>query len=322
MSDTPAMTAFDYTLDERQRRMLEAMGIQLWLPQDSASAQAAAVITNEVERKISSSLLQEKDQSVATGPRATSATKNVVSIASAPLPTQAMELGSALTLTPRPEGIAQMDWPSLQSAVASCQACLLCASRQNTVFGAGPVSTDTSQAPQVDWLIVGDPPNENEDVQSEPFVDQAGQLLDNMLAAIKMATNEDGKPVGLSRHKGAYITPVIKCRPPANRNPSPEELAMCAPYLTRQIELLRPKIILAMGKFAMASLAGSNEPLGKLRGRVHTFTYASTSVPVIVTYQPSYLLRQPQDKAKAWADLLLAIETYAQAQDLPREAKT
>ncbi|NJS35382.1 MAG: uracil-DNA glycosylase [Brachymonas sp.] len=206
-----------------------------------------------------------------------------------------------------------MDWPSLQSAVQSCQACALCESRKNTVFGVGQAPAQETEAPQVDWLIVGEAPGENEDLQGEPFVGQAGKLLDNMLAAMKIG--EAG--AGLSRSKGVYIANVLKCRPPTNRNPSPDEVAMCEPYLARQIELLRPKIILAMGKFAISSLTGSNDPVGKLRGRIHNLQHASYQAPVIVTYHPAYLLRNLPDKAKAWADLILAMQTYQEVMARP-----
>lgn len=204
-----------------------------------------------------------------------------------------------------------MDWLQLQSAVQGCQACRLCASRKNTVFGVGQPSTEPSLAPRADWLIVGEAPGENEDIQGEPFVGQAGKLLDNMLRAMVI----DGQP--LARHSNVFIANVLKCRPPANRNPSPEEVAMCQPYLLRQIALLQPKIILAMGRFAVQSLLGSTEPLGKLRGRVHTMPLDAARTPVIVTYHPAYLLRNLPDKAKAWADLLLAMETLQPAEATP-----
>jgi uracil-DNA glycosylase len=151
------------------------------------------------------------------------------------------------------------------------------------VFGVG----DT----QADWLIVGEAPGENEDLQGEPFVGQAGKLLDNMLGAL-----------GIARGRGVYIANVLKCRPPGNRNPLPEEIAQCEPFLRRQVELLRPKIILAMGRFAVHTLLQSTEPVGKLRGRVHRYN----DVPLVVTYHPAYLLRNLPDKSKAWADLCLA----------------
>lgn len=199
-----------------------------------------------------------------------------------------------------------MDWSTLQAAVASCRACALCESRKNTVFGVGPTVADGA-APQVDWLIVGEAPGENEDIAGEPFVGQAGKLLDNMLLAIGLQRgNNDEARTGLA--KNVYITNVLKCRPPANRNPDPAELAQCEPYLKRQVELLQPKIILALGKFAAQSLLQDSVPdlhkipLGKLRGQVYSYL----GVPVVVSYHPAYLLRSLGDKAKAWDDLCLA----------------
>lgn len=182
-----------------------------------------------------------------------------------------------------------MDWAALEQAVAGCRACALCGSRKNTVFGVG--------SQRADWLVVGEAPGENEDLAGEPFVGQAGKLLDSMLKAIGLSRQGDGA-------QGAYIANVLKCRPPANRNPLPEEVAQCEPYLRRQVELLQPKIILALGRFAVQSLLQSNEPIGKLRGRVHEYH----GVPVIVSYHPAYLLRSLPEKAKAWADLCMAMD--------------
>ena len=185
----------------------------------------------------------------------------------------------------RTTGIDTMDWEQLAQAVAACRACKLCEGRRNTVFGVGDQ--------QADWLVVGEAPGEQEDAQGEPFVGAAGKLLDNMLKAL-----------GLNRHRGVYIANVLKCRPPGNRNPQPDEVAQCEPFLRRQVELLQPKIILAMGRFAVQSLLQSTEPIGRLRGRVHHYN----GVPVVVTYHPAYLLRSLPEKAKAWADLCLARE--------------
>ncbi len=312
MSEHMQDTSFEYSLDERQRTMLDAIGIKLWLPdvtQEPAPSVVASPIAAPthtapaqppVERPVS-----DQQRSAANSRSTLADPKNTVFADQIVQPPSAQ-----IALAPRPAGIEQMDWSALQNAVSGCQACTLCQSRKNTVFGVGQVPDDAAGAPQVDWLIVGEAPGENEDLQGEPFVGQAGKLLDNMLAAMKVGVSEDGKPCGLSRTKGVYIANVLKCRPPTNRNPSPEEVAMCQPYLARQIELLRPKIILAMGKFAISSLTGSNEPVGKLRGRVHTLQLASYQAPVIVTYHPAYLLRNLPDKAKAWADLLLAMQTY------------
>lgn len=198
-----------------------------------------------------------------------------------------------------------MAWPALQAAVAGCRACALCSSRKSTVFGVGPAASD--KAPSVDWLIVGEAPGEMEDIAGEPFVGQAGKLLDNMLLAMRLQRgNDDAARPGIA--KNIFITNVLKCRPPANRNPDPAEVAQCAPYLKRQVELLQPKIILALGKFAAQSLLQDSLPevqkipLGKLRGQVHSYL----GVPVVVSYHPAYLLRSLGDKAKAWDDLCLA----------------
>ena len=195
-----------------------------------------------------------------------------------------------VALSPRAAGIEAMQWDELGQAVAACRACNLCGTRRNTVFGVGDV--------QADWLIVGEAPGEQEDLQGEPFVGQAGKLLDNMLRAL-----------GLSRHQKVYIANVLKCRPPGNRNPEPDEVAQCEPFLRRQVQLLQPKIIVAMGRFAVQSLLGTGDAIGKLRGQRHQYA----GVPVVVTYHPAYLLRNLPDKAKAWADLCLAREIAAQA---------
>ncbi|HWH73945.1 MAG TPA: uracil-DNA glycosylase [Methylibium sp.] len=190
-----------------------------------------------------------------------------------------------------------MDWPALRAAVAGCTACGLCRSRRNTVFGVGHE--------RAHWMIVGEAPGEHEDRQGEPFVGMAGQLLDNMLRA-----------VGLSRTPGpdhdparqVFIANVLKCRPPVNRNPLPEEVAQCAPYLRRQVELVQPKLILAMGRFAVQALLETDAAIGRLRGQRHQYQ----GVPVVVTYHPAYLLRNPADKARAWDDLCLAREVAGQ----------
>lgn len=176
-----------------------------------------------------------------------------------------------------------MGWPELASAVAGCSACGLCDSRKNTVFGVG-----NQAAP---WMVVGEAPGAEEDARGEPFVGQAGQLLDAMLAAL-----------ALTRERDVYITNVLKCRPPGNRNPAPEEVAQCSGYLTRQVALVNPRLLLLMGRFAAQTLLGTDASIASLRGRVHKVG----STPAIVTYHPAYLLRTPLDKARAWEDLLFA----------------
>jgi len=190
-----------------------------------------------------------------------------------------------------PGDVAALDWPALRQAVAGCRACGLCESRRQTVFGVGH--------PQAHWMVVGEAPGEQEDEQGEPFVGAAGQLLDRMLAALSLSRAADGAPA-----QRVYIANTLKCRPPRNRNPAPEELARCEPFLVRQIELVAPRLILAMGRFAVQTLLRTDEPIGKLRGRVHRVQ----GVPLVVSYHPAYLLRTPSDKARAWDDLCLAAE--------------
>ncbi len=186
--------------------------------------------------------------------------------------------------------IARMEWPKLKSAVANCQACGLCAGRTNTVFGTGDEKAK--------WMIIGEAPGQEEDRAGEPFVGQAGKLLDSMLAALD-----------LQRSVNVYIANVLKCRPPGNRDPQPAEVAACAPHLERQIALLRPQLIILMGRFAAQTILQSDTSIASMRGRV--FTYQNT--PVIVTYHPAYLLRSLTEKAKSWEDLLLARRTFSQA---------
>ncbi len=186
----------------------------------------------------------------------------------------------------RSAAVLSMDWPALKSAVSTCQACNLCKTRTNTVFGVGDE--------QAEWMIVGEAPGAEEDARGEPFVGQAGRLLDNMLAALD-----------LSRTKNVYIANVLKCRPPGNRNPEPTEVARCGPHLVRQIGLVRPKLIIAMGRFAAQTLLASDASISSMRGRCHAYH----GIPLIVTYHPAYLLRSLQDKAKAWEDLVFARRT-------------
>ena len=181
-----------------------------------------------------------------------------------------------------------MDWPQLKAKVKGCTDCGLRAGCTQTVFGVGDQSAH--------WMLVGEAPGAEEDRLGEPFVGQAGKLLDNMLAAL-----------GLARGRNVYIANVLKCRPPGNRNPEPEEVAQCSPHLARQIALIKPKLIVAMGRFAAQTLLGTDATIGSLRGTVHRYQ----GVPLVVTYHPAYLLRNLPDKAKAWQDLLFAKRTLA-----------
>jgi uracil-DNA glycosylase len=199
--------------------------------------------------------------------------------------------------TPALDGLG---WDDLRKTVEGCQACGLCGSRTQTVFGVGSIRSQ--------WMVVGEAPGEQEDLQGEPFVGAAGRLLDQMLHALRLTRAEPADGTVIEPARQVYIANTLKCRPPGNRNPQPEELQQCEPYLQRQLALLQPRIILAMGRFAVQSLLRSSEPIGKLRGRVHRYQ----GVPLVVTYHPAYLLRNPLDKAKAWADLCLAADTLDQ----------
>ena len=186
----------------------------------------------------------------------------------------------------RRAAIMQMDWMQLKQAVFQCVACPLHTKRNKTVFGVGDENAD--------WMFVGEWPGADEDAQGEPFVGQAGKLLDNMLAAIK-----------LKRGENVYIANIVKCRPPGNRNPERDEALKCEPYLQRQIELIKPKLIIALGRVAALNLLAREASIASLRGRV--LGYKGT--PLIVTYHPAYLLRNLPDKAKAWEDLCFAVKT-------------
>ncbi len=205
-----------------------------------------------------------------------------------------------------------MDWPTLQQAVGGCRACALCEARRHTVFGVG------QPQPPVDWLVVGEAPGEREDALGEPFVGPAGQLLDAMLQAIGLTRrNEAAQDPSRADRQTVFLSNVLKCRPPGNRNPHVDEIAQCLPHLERQIALLQPRLILALGRFAAQALLAPTLPeamtlpLGKLRGQVHR--HGATGVPVVVSYHPAYLLRNLPDKAKSWADLVLAMQ-------VPRDA--
>lgn len=195
---------------------------------------------------------------------------------------------AAPAVIPVAERVKNANLDELREQVLACTACGLCNGRRHAVFGHGGQPTR--------WLVVGEAPGEQEDRQGQPFVGRSGQLLDAMLSA-----------VGMSRERDVFIANVIKCRPPGNRNPKPEEIAACSPYLMRQIALLKPERILVLGRFAAQTLLGTDATIGSLRGRVHQMkTDEGREIPVVVSYHPAYLLRSPAEKARAWQDLQLA----------------
>jgi DNA polymerase len=185
---------------------------------------------------------------------------------------------------PAPSPVRAMDWGHLEEAALACTRCTLHQTRNRVVFGVGDR--------EARWMVIGEAPGADEDRQGEPFVGRAGQLLNEMLRA-----------AGVDRGQ-VYIANVLKCRPPENRDPKPEEAGSCEPFLTRQIELVRPRLLLAVGRIAAQALLHTDTPIGRLRGQVHH--YAPTGTPLVVTYHPAYLLRSPGQKRRAWEDLLLA----------------
>jgi len=259
-------------LDEEALRELELW--PLWQRRDSVPPRAAAPAVSGVE---SQRLRQPAGGYTMPAKRDESA--------------QARVSPAAPMATPNAVDVANAEWPALREIVAACTACGLCKQRRQAVFGVG-----SENGP---WLFVGEGPGADEDAQGEPFVGQAGNLLDAMLGAI-----------GLKRGRDAYIANVVKCRPPGNRTPTLAEATACAPFLDRQIDLIQPKLIVALGKTAALRLLGSEASLASLRGKRHEYR----GYPVLVTYHPAYLLRNLPDKAKAWEDLLLARRTMAAVQ--------
>lgn len=253
-----------FELDDRQRAMLAEMGVRVWMPQTERAAPALASVAAQTAAPPTS------QQGAASTPVAP--VSNAPQMLSVPI----------VDISQLPEGIASMDWAQLQSAVAACTGCGLSQSRQQAILGEGLASAD--------WMIVGDAPGEEEDKEARSFAGAAGQLLDNMLKALSLTREQ------------VYLTHALKCRTPVGRNASQVEVSHCATYLARQVALVQPKVILAMGRTAALALLQSAEPLGKLRSQVQSFR----GVPVVVTYPPAYLLRNQADKAKTWADLCVA----------------
>lgn len=278
-------------MSEQNRRaaFLDEMGLGPVWSQRTGAPQVDEPVGADTQLA-SSALLQE---SRVAEPMSSAWTDSAVQTAvqtAATVPQAALATASATSVT----DVTQMGWAQLKSAVATCTKCDLCKSRTQTVFGVGD--------PQARWLFVGEGPGRNEDFQGEPFVGPAGKLLDNMFAAM-----------ALKRGDNTYIANIVKCRPTdaakGDRPPAAEEMDACLPYLERQIALIKPSIIVALGKTAALALLKLDPatPVSSLRGTVHRHA----DVPVIVTYHPAYLLRKPKDKSKAWADLCLAMQSYA-----------
>lgn len=290
-------------MDERRRRSyLKAMGVMVWEPRASAGGESAlnseSTVVQPTEPAATATQVSpatEPMRSAIAEPDVTPsrATRSEAGMDRAPLRSDASERGrigvsdtvavaqSAVDPSDPGEVVSQMDWGALAAAVSDCRACRLWETRTQTVFGVGNRTADL--------MIVGEAPGADEDRVGEPFVGRAGQLLDRMLAAI-----------GCPREQ-VYIANVLKCRPPGNRDPRQDEMLRCQDYLIRQMELIRPQLILAVGRISAQHLLGTDTPLGRLRGR--WLAFGQNAIPLRVTYHPAYLLRSPDQKAKAWADL-------------------
>ena len=276
-------------LDTRQRAMLQEMGITVWQPETVVEAAEDIQYVAEKPQNAINNIAVETINTLAI---AINASPRVVP-ERPPVNLPVKQLASpTVTLQPMPAGLQEMDWPTLEQAAQSCQACQLCTGRKNSIFGS------SASAHQSDWLIVGDPPTESDEVAGAPFTGDEGVLLGNML-----------KAMGLSM-AAVTLTPSVKCRT-EGQSTGAQELAQCEAYLRRQVTLSRPKMILAMGRYAAQALLANSvsnpvPPLGQLRGVVHRYQ----DIPVVVTYSPANLLRNPADKAKAWADLCLAKSSF------------
>ncbi len=257
-------------LTSRQREYLNAMGIDVWLPKDAPAAEPRSV--GWAERS------EPHQEGRSISPAKEEAPVGWV---------ERSETHQSPQHEPQDNDISTLDWEALQTRVAECRLCELHKTRTQTVFGVGNRHAD--------WLIIGEAPGADEDRQGEPFVGRAGQLLNAMLQALDL------------KRQDVYIANILKCRPPQNRDPKAEEVLHCSSYLERQIQLIQPKVILALGRIAAQKLLQTNTSLGRLRGRLHHIEM--TSAPVIVTYHPAYLLRSPLEKRKSWEDLLFAKKT-------------
>jgi uracil-DNA glycosylase len=268
-------------LDEQRRRAyLRAMGIDLWVSRAIVGAMPELALPSAViaEAQPASSLAEPlADREPGTGPG-----EPAVALAPAEpapvAPQPALALPDLIPDTPHPESLG---WEDLAAAVAACRACGLCETRTQTVFGVGNRDADL--------LVIGEAPGADEDREGEPFVGRAGRLLNQMLLAI-----------GLPRSQ-VYIANILKCRPPGNRDPRPDEVLRCQGFLQRQVALIRPRVILSVGRISAQTLLATDTPVGRLRGR--WLAYGPDSIPLRVTYHPAYLLRSPDQKAKAWEDL-------------------
>jgi DNA polymerase len=300
-------------LDERQRAMLQEMGVRVWLP-GTAFALAPDANTASAQALVAERRALPVGAAAPSPVVAQQGARPLPPAAAKPRPVSAVPIAAPVAGAGAPD-VGAFDWTELIEAAAACRACGLCAGRKKATLQAP--TTALGWQGRAHWMVVGDPPDEDEDAAGSPFADASGALLTNMLKAIQLVRINDGiNPNGdtnrdaVSPQNAAYVTNVVKCRAPHGAVPQAADLAQCAAYLQREIALVRPKVILAMGRFANQLLLSEtpeqvNLPLGKLRGAVYRYQ----GVAVVVTYHPRTLMRNSADKAKAWADLCLAADT-------------
>jgi DNA polymerase len=270
----------------RQAAYLQALGVDVYVPRSAPALEPEAAPAG-VAVPDARQVAKEHDRGPAMRPATPRATPPRMA------PTDAVEAPKLVAATAPLEDIAsELDWDSLRAAVAACQRCELHGTRTQTVFGVGN--------PQARWMFIGEAPGAEEDRQGEPFVGRAGQLLTSMIRALGL------------RREDVFIANVLKCRPPGNRDPRPSEAASCRTYLERQVALVNPTLVIAVGRIAAQNLLATETPIAKLRGKVHAF--GSRSWPLLVTYHPAYLLRTPGEKRKAWADLVQARQLFERLQ--------
>ncbi len=260
----------DFLTPGRIRR-LQVMGIAVWQERDKRASVVAAPAEPDIHSRSTPRPPQQRPTRLSSAQPAPSAERTTPPVS------------VAVPDAPRPD-VDNYDWQKLRAAVSSCRACVLCETRQQTVFGVGDESADI--------MVIGEAPGAEEDKRGEPFVGRAGELLDTMLLS-----------VGLKRSQ-VFISNVLKCRPPGNRDPHADEAAQCSAYLNRQIALVQPKVLVAVGRIAAQRLLATNASLARLRGKIHH--YGDSRVPMVVTYHPAYLLRSPDQKRKTWEDLLMS----------------
>ncbi|MBV8123966.1 MAG: uracil-DNA glycosylase [Burkholderiaceae bacterium] len=284
---------------ERQQKMLQAMGLRVWTPPEIQAERPA-----DMPSSMPTDTVAEAPQPAARAERAPNVRVRapVVAVPAAVAVAAALPSTSPGASSTSGPDVSAFDAPALTEAIAACRACALCEGRRQSLWGVGHA--------QAHWMVVGEAPSELDDQCNEPFAapasgaadrsgSESGMLLDNMLRALGLTRQAAGP------ERQVFITHALRCRPSRDRSPGAAEVASCRPYLKRQIELTRPRIILALGRLACQALLDTQEPLGKLRGRVHRVG----DVPVVVSYAPSYLLRNPAEKARAWEDLCLAMRT-------------